>query len=385
MSDRLPRHYEALAEELRAAAERLETSAARGRGRSARRAFRQAPLLGLALIAVAGSATAAVLELQGEPSPPTVGDLPTTPQLPNSIRYEISATPMIQVGSVGWCTSVKLRRRSSEKWFGGTGCGQASRSSVDIGGATTFLGNGRGVLAYTIVDRTVAYALTSGPSPRRVLPISDGHFPNGWRAFVQLPGPGGTQRSVGGEPPPALGPAGRLRFRSADGKPLPRGRASDSIKPLPTRATLGAVPEDAPCRISAPPAGRQRGSRWLPTLRPIDGLASRALLPCAMTRFTWRGEWVEATLLVDAGEPGRARPMGLANLSRRPTVPGQPLELALVNMENPFLEAPRLPVGVPRDADSTLVRRGNAWLVIRAERRDTRRRALSAVRAELSG
>lgn len=394
MSDRLPHRYEALASELRAAAERSKTSTSRERRRSARRAIRRAPLLGVAIIAVAGTATAAVLTLQGEPSPPTVGELPTTPRLPNSVRYEISATPMMQVGSVGWCTSVKLRRSNSKHWFGvGAGCGRASRSGGDIGGATTFLGNGRGVLAYTIVDRTVAYALTSGPSPRRVLPISDRHLPNGWRAFVQLPRPVGAQRSVGGEPPPALGQAGRLRLRRADGTPLPRGGVDDVIKPLPTRAALGMVPADAPCTINPPQGARPRASRWLPSLRGAQGPPSPALLPCAMTRFTWHGSWVEATLLVDAGDPGEARPMELANLSRKPVAPNTPLEpvapntpleLPLVSMENPFLEAPRLPVGVPRDAESTLVRRGNAWLVIRSERSDVRKRALSAIKTQLS-
>ncbi len=189
MSERLPSHYEALADELRAAAERLETSASRGRGRSTRRALRRAPLLGLAIVAAAGTATGAVLTLQGEPSPPTVGELPTTPQLPKTIRTR----------------SARRRWSRSDRWGGAprSGCsagGQeagsvarvaARRPDPEVSSAArrTFLGNGRGVLAYTIVDRTVASALTSGTSPRRVLPIGDEHLPNGWRAFVQLPRP----------------------------------------------------------------------------------------------------------------------------------------------------------------------------------------------------
>lgn len=314
----------------------------------------------------AGAAAVVIQQQQGTPSHPTQGEIPRASgqTRKGDLRYDISMAPQAEVGSVGWCSSLTLRLGSRP--FGGAGCGPAPLAERHIfSGGTTYLGKGGGLLAYSIVDDTVAYALTTDRLVERLLPVSDPALPNGWRAIVQLPGETHT---------------GNLRYRDAAGQRIKTSVRGGQFaeRRLPTSASEATVADDAPCSISLPPDADPRGARWLTALESTPRLAGRALLPCAQTRFRVDEAWVEATVFLDAAHPGVAEPMPMPSDAAR----GQDADIHLMGSRSPFGRAgqQRMPAGAFKWTGITTARRtGKAWLAIRTDDRALRRRLLDTV------
>lgn len=132
---------------------------------------------GLATVAVAGSATAAVITRLAEPSAPLAGPLPATQ---NARGYAVSITPDLRAGQVGWCTSTVFTVGGRPS-VAEMGCGPAATKGspfVSAGGVS----GSEGVLQYAVVtSRVTVVVLGDG---RRVIPRADQALPNGWRAAV---------------------------------------------------------------------------------------------------------------------------------------------------------------------------------------------------------
>jgi hypothetical protein len=100
----------------------------------------------------------------------------------------------------------------------------------------------------------------------------------------------------------------------------------------------------------------------LASLTPTAGIAGRGLLSCANTRFTLGRSSLQAAILLDAAEPGRATPVGLPGAT---SVPGRAALFAAPGREGTILAR----------------RAGRAWLLVEGAGLAARERLLSVLRA----
>lgn len=373
--------FDRVERELTGAITREQPTAARRRGRVA------AWMASHTLLAIAGGiviggagAAAAVVSLTGTPSHPATGLIPRGPteHRIRDLRYEVTMAPSLNVAEPGWCSGVSFAYSGARRGFGGFGCGPAAKSPVHVlGGGTTTVGRPGAprLFAYSIVDRRVAYAITT--SGDRIEPVDDAGLPNGWRVIVQLPGESHT---------------GNLRFRDAQDRAIPTEiRGYDVVTSFAANQTavgaLGPVPAEAPCAVTLPTAYDVRYSRWIRKPRPTDGLNGRAFLTCAQTAARIDDEWVEVSVLVDAADPGRATPAELPGTTRSPTT-RRAVELGVI--EPSYFAGLRPQPGDLPDrgpsaagARASAWREGHTWVVVRARTRAVRERTLeqAAVRA----
>jgi hypothetical protein len=275
-----------------------------------RRWTRRRPLLVLVgALAISGTATAAVLSLQGEPSPPLSGRL-GGPSPASS--YRITITPDLRAGGVGWCSTVALRHGSRPS-AAGTGCGGAAgrRARQIMGGALAVPGH---TLIYAITDAQVAAVrLADG---RVIRTRADAGLPFGWRASVVLGPKGGRSDDVSD--------MSRLAFLDAHGAPLAEDpRRLQSPEPLTTRPVDARRPAPARCVIVHDDLGALRPvSQRVVTgpLRPAQHLNGRPFRSCAEAQFDTGRGLLRAAVLVDAADPTRppaALPPGSGLAARR--------------------------------------------------------------------
>lgn len=317
-------------------------------------------------VAVGGATAAAVVTIDGTPSPPTAGVMKPRGAAPSrrAIAYSLTMMPSLRVGTVGWCSRGDFGRRGKKPSFGGAGCGPAPNDTDHLlGGGTTFLGQGRGWFAYAIVDDAVAYALAG---QERIVPTTDPALPNGWRAIVLMPGTSTTSN---------------LRFRDATDRPVtPAARPDPRGMAQPYAQSRATVPADAPCGIGVPAAGDARHSLWTTGTRPTGRLNGAGFLACAQTALRIEDRWAEITVLLDAARPGRAVPADLTAGTPAPGA-GDGVELPVV-APSYFPSAGRpdpaeVLQGPWKAGETALARRvGKAWVLVRAPTRALRSRIL---------
>ena len=104
----------------------------------------------------------------------------------------------------------------------------------------------------------------------------------------------------------------------------------------------------------------------LASLTPTAGVAGRGLMSCANTRFSLGRATVQAAILLDAAEPGRAMPVRLPGATR---VAGGPGLFAAPGREGTILAR----------------RAGRAWLLVEGAGLAARERLLAALRAIVIG
>ncbi len=284
-----PDPFDDLRAELVRAATRQRTPRLRVVGR------RRTAVLGLAVLAVGGTATAAVVTRTAEESAPLTATLPASP----SVRgYAISIGPDLRAGAVGWCTVTRFTA-GGRPTVTGSGCGGAAGagSGFVAGGFATF---GEGVLRQAIVTRRVAAVVF--PGNRRVVPRADPRLPFGWRAAVLYQSRGRFDPSR-----PSF-----ETYEGADGRPIPRPTAQAMFsRGVRSRKVTTARPA-ARCVIGATPGFRVVDARVAVGAPKVPELEDPAFASCGRTVLR-AGEdrtRFDVAILRDAEDPAaRAAPL----------------------------------------------------------------------------
>jgi hypothetical protein len=315
----------------------------------------------LAVVLVAGSATAAVLVLTK--SRPLSGALARGPlsaaRLPT--RYRISVFPYMAVGWSGWCSNIAFQTRHGRTInYGGCGPVETSGSPFLAGG---LFGGPGGVYDYEVLtDAVAAVRFSNG---RTVIPRNDPRLPLGTRGLFAVFPPYAASRSGGTPVPPPNPPT--EQWLDANGRVLPM--------PLVTRAT--AVERLQIRRINL----RQPGTascvvrfHALAGLTPLVEVVARpvpwprrqpgAFLSCANATFRLAGETLAVAVLVDAADPARPAPP-LPGLQEDNAHRGILIGRQLGNVGYP---AGAAGLGVPfhtslANRDISALRAGSAWLI----------------------
>jgi hypothetical protein len=336
-------------------------SSPRGPLRALRGSLR-GPRRGLWLIAavllLGGSAAAAAL-IAGERSRSLAGIVPPYDARGDlslaGAHYEITITPSLQPGSIGWCTWIHFRDVPSLRARGGGGFGGGGCDGTPAVGSPLFGSDderGPGLWYVLTAPQVAAVRVADGPT---VLTRTAARLPYGFRAAVfELPAK-------------TTGRAPRLTALDAAGRPIP---GSFYETPPKEPARYWQHPQRQPqgrCPLTA-----RRGSgvsaregMILTAIAPDPGIVGHAYLSCVGLGFRLHGTWFKAAVLLDAKHPG-APPAALPDMRPVAGAPG-------------FLE--RSSPSGSEDEDLTARRVGDAWLVVAGEASVSQRvRALRALR-----
>jgi hypothetical protein len=295
------------------------------------------------VLLLGGSAAAAVL-IAGEPSRSLSGVVPPYDASGNISlgggHYEITITPALKAGTIGWCTSIHYRDvpslRAEGGEFGGGGCG-AGTPAV---GSPLFAPDGsqeRGLWYVLAAPQVAAVRVANGPT---VLTRADARLPRGFRAAVfEIP----AKAFAHGFP--------RLTALDASGRAIP-GSFYESPPKEPAR--YWQYPQRQPqgrCPLTA-----RRGSgvhaglgEVLTAIVPDPGIIGHAYLSCTEVGFRFHATWLTAAVLLDAKHPG-ALPAVLPDMRPVPGAPGV---------------FDRSSASLPEGIAARRV--GNAWLVVKGQ------------------
>lgn len=266
-----------------------------------------------AILALSASAAAAIV-VATRPSAPLSGALPR--ELFGS-RYTLGVTPDLRAGRAGWCVALLDIRTSASvlpnpATCGSTGSGPLiARGGIETLSPTT--ATVEGWLLYAIVDKSVRALRT--PDGMRILPISSGSLPSGWRAAVTVTTKPKTSHSIA-----------TLTPLDASGRQLSTRLANVIV--LPTRAIAPSHAPASGCRITVQSL---QGLRVLAahTLRgPLPGslTAAPGFLSCYSISLDFRGVPSRAALLVNSQHPGQRPPAitGTTPLRGHPDIEAEP-------------------------------------------------------------
>lgn len=297
----------------RAPAATTAAGSTRGRGRLR---GRRGLAIALAGLLVAGTATAAVVTFNSEPSKPLAG--PVSMSAPKARGYAISLLPEFRAGQSGWCSS--LRYSAGGRTTGSTmGCGPARAAGGNLiagGGADL---SRRENVDYVIVTARVR-AVRFGDD-RVVATQADPALPYGWRfaaAVVRRPRVDARPLRPGIQTPEQTAAALRALQRAAlrsqpvlldeAGKPLPNvTRADRDARGAKSRRVTSAAPARR-CvigRAAGFALGYARVAQGTPsTAARLEG---RAFASCAYSNFRRPGKRgaITAMILLDAQHPAR--------------------------------------------------------------------------------
>lgn len=251
-----------------------------------------------ALVVAGGSALAAGL-LSGRHSRPLTAVFPPGSPLrqtgygPPGSSYDISISPSMQTGVIGWCTSL-VTYRGTRRFDLGTGGCNGAPPAVDapVFGADD---GGIGVAALSYVftaPQVAAVRVKDGPT---ILTRADPRLPFGFRTAVfSLPG----RLSHVGVALTALDATGQMISGDAYAQPVIEGTRSWRA---PEPPAAGA------CSVSARGGSGivLRSGSVLSSAIGDPGIIGRAFLPCLNASFTLHGRSFAAAVLLDATRPGR--------------------------------------------------------------------------------
>jgi hypothetical protein len=328
-----------------------------GRSRGSLRRPRRGLLLIAAVLLLGGSAAAAAL-IAGERSRSLTGIVPPYDARGNlslaGAHYEITITPSLQPGSIGWCTWIHFRDVPSFRATGGGGFGGGGCDGTPAVGSPLFGPDGErgpGLWYVLTAPQVAAVRVADGPT---VLTRISARLPYGFRAAVfELPA-----KTPSGRAP-------RLTALDAAGRPI-----AGSFYESPPKEPAGYwhYPQRQPqgrCPLTARRASgvSVREGMILTAIAPDPGIIGHAYLSCVGLGFRLRGTWFKAAVLLDAKHPG-APPAALPGMRPVPGAPG------FLDRSSPFVSE-----------DFTARRVGDAWLVVQAETSVSRRvQALRALR-----
>jgi hypothetical protein len=312
-------------------------------GARARRATLKRPRRGLLLITavllLGGSAAAAVL-IAGERSRSLSGVVPPYDAQGNvsvaGSHYEITITPSLEAGTIGWCTSIHFRDVPKGGEFGGGGCPTGTPAI----GSPLFAADGSrgpGLWYVLAAPQVAAVRVANGPT---VLTRADSRLPYGFRAAVfEL-----SEKAFSSGAP-------RVTALDATGRPI---AGSSYEEPPREQARYWQSPQREP-RGRCPLSGR-RGSgvrgrlgTVLTAIVPDPGIIGHAYLSCVALGFRLHGVWLTAAVLLDAKHPGEP-PAAMPDMRPVPGAPG------VVDRSSAFLRE-----GI------TAQRVGDAWLVVQGQ------------------
>jgi len=259
-------------------------------------------------LVLAGSATAAIIGRDSEPSKPLAGPLAAE----SARDYRVEVQPDLRAGQVGWCIGLILRRSGITKTRG-SGCfGSPTGRPPLLLSALGIYGREIGI--------TVALATSDVPvirlGARRVRTRADSSVPFGWRAAVQLL-PGQAPADPG-QAPANPGLAGVPVAENAEGTPLPIRVLTENVRGTPTRK-VSASDRKPRCSL-----GTAEGFEAIYTRAAIarpDTDATPATYPsyfsCTYTTFRVRGGRARLTAAIlepapSVGPVAAPRARGLA-------------------------------------------------------------------------
>lgn len=324
-----------------------------GRSRGALRRPRRGLLLIAAVLLLGGSAAAAVL-IAGERSRSLSGIVPPYNARGNisvaGSRYEITITPSLEAGTIGWCTSIHFRDVPPGGEFGGGGCPTGTPAI----GSPLFAADGSrgpGLWYVLAAPQVAAVRVANGPT---VLTRADARLPYGFRAAVfEL----SAKAFSSGAP--------RVTALDGTGRAIPGSSYED---PPREQARYWQSPQRQPqgrCPLTARRGAglRARLGTILTAIVPDPGILGHAYLSCVALGFRLHGVWLTAAVLLDAKHPG-APPAALPDMRPVAGAPG------VWDRSSAFLSE-----------DLTAMRVGDAWLVVQGRATVSQRvRALRALR-----
>jgi hypothetical protein len=330
----------------------------------------------VACFVIGGPALAVALGvLNGQPSAPTSGRF-TTPNADSSVAalgYQITVTPNLQAGAVGWCVS---DRTFAERGGGGSrGCAPAPSPSspVVIAGGSDFTSHRPGLTATTtstVYLTTARVAAVRVSRSLAVLTRSDAQIPPAYRIAIlvhQTITHGRPQRPITVHVTAvALDRAGNQIGSPASNAPsaVPHEASTFWTRGEPTGPStepLLRMPPPAACEIdtSALQGATPFFGSVVAHVRGFSTLAGDSYVSCADTHFAYRGLAVVAAILLDAQDPGEAPALlpAATPVAQHPQTYTQPLVTPSSNSH---------PARSP-SAIITARRLGNAWLIVQAD------------------
>ncbi len=310
----------------------------RSRGAALKRP-RRSLLLIAAVLLLGGSAAAAVL-ITGERSRSLSGVVPPYDAQGNisvaGSHYEITITPSLEAGTIGWCTSIHFRDVPRGGEFGGGGCPTGTPAI----GSPLFAADGArgpGLWYVLTAPQVAAVSVANGPT---ILTRADARLPYGFRAAVfEL----SAKAFSSGAP--------RVTALDGTGRAIP---GSSYEEPPREQARYWQSPQREPqgrCRLTArPDSGVHAGlGTILTAIIPDPGIIGHAFLSCVAVGFRLHGVWLTAAVLLDAAHPG-GPPAALPDMRPLAGAPG------VVDRSSAFLRE-----GI------TARRAGDAWLVVQGQ------------------
>lgn len=309
--DGLERDLVAAAERQAPPARAAAATTAAGSTRGPRRLRgRRGLAVALTGLLVAGTAVAAVVTLNPEPSKPLAG--PVEDGAPKARAYAISLLPEFRAGSAGWCSSVRYST-GGRITSSAMGCGppRAAGGNMIAGG----FGLGR--------TENVQYVITTARVPavrfgdRVVATQTDPALPYGWRfAVVIVPGAGidigpsapGKPSTPSSQAVQRAVPAAQPALLDEAGRPLPGITPADrAYRGARSRVVTRAAPAQR-CVIGRAEGfalGYARVAQGTP--RTAARLEGRAFASCAYGVFHRPGKRGAMTvmILLDARHPTR--------------------------------------------------------------------------------
>ena len=358
------------------------------------------PLAVALALVLAGSAAGAATLVSEQPSAPPSATVPVPvgarPNAADVRRYDVTVTPNLGGGEVGWCLSAELNY--SDGGESGTGtCGAPIKGQPIIAfasgvGYAADASRGRPAGTSGTTTTTIAAMTTPQVAAVRVSPTltlltrRDPALPDNYRIAVAIHetatrGAGPhiffPRTSRGGVPLGAIGnrigPERPLNWVALDrhGRTIPNrlNRAAqqhpalaprDTAAYWQTKPTQGVGPQPklhapppAACEIYTTALAGARTS-FGEVVRHVHGfptLVSKTYLSCAFTYLDYHGYGIQAAILLDAQHPG--------------TPPG-PLPDSTVVRRNPMIVNTSAGIigGEPRYITARRV--GNAWLLVQS-------------------
>lgn len=277
------------------------------------RRTRLAVLTGLAALTLTSAAVGALVATkQSAPLTGLFSPAGTGVAHPGAV-YRFAVRPSFSVGTVGWCTFITVTDRG-KPGGGGSACGSARDTTDPVfdGGSLSMLdrpGDPRSErqIAYAIVDRRIAGG-RRGSDGVVVAARSDRRLPTGWRSIVVV--------QAGAHGIGYVGPDGQPVRRLTDTE-----EAAASFPEQPRRRVgADALSKIKSCGVVAAPGSELRitgGLALLGAPRPTRKVNGRAFLTCSSARVAYRDREYLATVLLDAADPGVARPDQLPGMIPR--------------------------------------------------------------------